>query len=286
MLAVYHVGGPAVPPVRHIGQGCYYSHNPIILRHTLLPKMRAMILAAGRGERMRPLTDKLPKPMLPAGGKPLLQYHVEALARAGFTELVINHARFGERIEAWLGDGSAFGVNIRYSAEGECPLETGGGIKRALPLLGDDPFLVVNGDIWTDFPFASLQPTLAGLAHLVLVPNPAHHPDGDFTLADGEVRSAGQPAHTFRGIGVYHPALLQPVPEHTFPLAPVLCRAMENHRVTGELYQGRWFDIGTLARLAELEKFLTQHEGLGRATRQRSRGQSGARRRPTSQPSR
>ena len=224
--------------------------------------MRAMILAAGRGERMRPLTDKLPKPMLTAGGKPLLQYHLEALAQAGFTELVINHARYGARIEAWFGDGAAFGVHLRYSAEGDSPLETGGGIKRALPLLGNDPFLVVNGDTWTDFPFASLQPPPTGLAHLVLVPNPAHHPDGDFTLADGEVRSNRQPAHTFSGIGIYHPELFQAVPEHTFPLAPLLRRAMDNHQVTGELYQGVWFDIGTPARLAEIERYLAQHQSL------------------------
>ena len=224
-----------------------------------MPTMRAMILAAGRGERMRPLTDKLPKPMLPAGGKPLLQYHVEALARAGFTELVINHARFGERIEAWFGDGSAFGVQVHYSAEGDNPLETGGGIKRALPLLGDGPFLVVNGDTWTDFPFASLQPTLPGLAHLVLVPNPAHHPDGDFALANGEARSTGQPAYTFSGIGIYRPDLFQSAPEHTFPLAPILRRAMDNYQVTGELYRGQWFDIGAPARLAKLEQLLTQY---------------------------
>jgi len=220
--------------------------------------MRAMILAAGRGERMRPLTDKLPKPMLPAGGKPLLQYHVEALARAGFTELVINHARFGERIEAWFGDGSAFGVQVRYSAEGDSPLETGGGIKRALSLLDDDPFLVVNGDTWTDFPFTSLQPTLPSLAHLVLVPNPAHHPDGDFALANGEARSTGQPAYTFSGIGVYRPSLFQSIPEHMFPLAPLLRRAMDNHQVTGELYRGHWFDIGTPKRLTQLEQYLTR----------------------------
>lgn len=218
--------------------------------------MRAMILAAGRGERMRPLTDKLPKPMLPVGGKPLLQYHVEALARAGVTDLVINHARYGERIEAWFADGSAFGVNIRYSAEGDTPLETGGGIKRALPLLGADPFLVVNGDTWTDFPFASLQSTLSGLAHLVLVPNPAHHPYGDFALEDGKVHSNGQPAHTFSGIGIYHPALFQSIPEHSFPLAPLLRRAMDDLQVTGELYRGHWYDIGTPQRLGQLEDYL------------------------------
>ena len=205
---------------------------------------------------MRPLTDKLPKPMLPAGGKPLLQYHVEALARAGFTDLVINHARSGARIEAWFADGGAFGVNIRYSAEGDNPLGTGGGIKRALSLLGDDPFLVVNGDTWTDFPLETLKPALSGRAHLVLVPNPAHHPRGDFALQEGKVTDSGEPRYTFSGVGVYHPALFHSIPEPVFALAPALRRAMEARQVTGELYQGRWFDIGTPARLAELEDCL------------------------------
>ena len=216
-----------------------------------------MILAAGRGERMRPLTDKLPKPLLPVAGKPLLQYHVEALAKAGITELVINHARFGGRIEAFLADGAAFGVNIRYSAEGDSPLGTGGGIKQALPLLGDDPFLVVNGDIWADFPLKTLSATSPGQAHLVLVPNPPHHPQGDFVLQDGEVSDAGQARYTFSGIGIYRPALFLSVPERVFPLAPVLRQAMRNRQVTGELYRGRWFDIGTPERLAELEEALT-----------------------------
>ena len=223
--------------------------------------MRAMILAAGRGERMRPLTENLPKPMLQAGDQPLLQYHVEALAQAGYTELVINHARFAEHITAWFADGAAFGVNIRYSAEGNSPLGTGGGIKRALPLLGDDPFLVVNGDTWNDFPLETLNTTLPGHAHLVLVPNPGHNLNGDFALRDGEVSESGEPRYTFSGIGVYHPDLFQSIPEHTFPLAPLLRRAMQDHQVTGQLYQGPWFDIGTPARLAELEQYLAQHAG-------------------------
>ena len=218
--------------------------------------MRAMILAAGRGERMRPLTDNLPKPMLPVGGKPLLQYHVEALARAGFTDLVINHARFGDRIEAWFADGGAYGVNIRYSAEGDNPLGTGGGIKRALPLLGDDPFLVVNGDTWTDFLLETLLETPPGQAHLVLVPNPPHHPQGDFVLQDGEISGFGEPKYTFSGIGVYHPGLFRSISEPVFPLAPLLRKAMEQREVTGELHNGRWSDIGTPARLAELEDYL------------------------------
>ena len=220
--------------------------------------MKAMILAAGRGERMRPLTDKLPKPMLPVGGKPLLQHHVEALARAGYTDLVINHARSGERIEAWFAGGGAFGVNIRYSAEGDNPLGTGGGIKRALTLLGDDPFLVVNGDTWTDFPLETLKPALPGHAHLVLVPNPAHHARGDFTLQRGAVTASGEPRYTFSGIGVYRPGLFRSITEPVFSLAPVLRRAMETRQVTGELYQGRWFDVGTPARLEQVEGYLRE----------------------------
>ena len=215
-----------------------------------------MILAAGRGERMRPLTDNLPKPLLPVAGKPLLQYHVEALARAGITDLVINHARSGERIEARFADGAAFGVNIRYSAEGDNPLGTGGGIKRALSLLGDDPFLAVNGDTWTDFPLETLKTASSCQARLVLVPNPAHHPRGDFALQEGKVTDSGEPRYTFSGIGVYHPGLFRSVTERVFALAPVLRQAMENRQVTGELYRGRWFDVGTPARLAEVEDYL------------------------------
>ncbi|MEE4465255.1 sugar phosphate nucleotidyltransferase, partial [Azotobacter chroococcum] len=148
--------------------------------------MKAMILAAGKGERLRPLTLHTPKPLVRAGGVPLIEYHVRALAAAGFRELVINHAWLGAQIEAYLGDGARFGVRIAYSAEGE-PLETGGGIQRALPLLGEAPFLLVNGDIWTDYAFAELRRPLAGLAHLVLVDNPAHHPEGDFCLEAGRV---------------------------------------------------------------------------------------------------
>lgn len=206
---------------------------------------------------MRPLTDNLPKPLLPVAGKPLLQYHVEGLARAGITDLVINHARSGERIEAWFADGAAFGVSIRYSDEGDNPLGTGGGIKRALPLLGDDPFLVVNGDIWTDFPLETLKTPLSGQAHLVLVANPAHHPRGDFALQDGKVSDFGEPRYTFSGIGVYRSSLFNSIEKEAFPLAPLLRQAMQRQQVAGELHSGHWFDIGTPARLAELEDYLT-----------------------------
>ena len=153
--------------------------------------MKAMILAAGKGERMRPLTLTTPKPLVRAGGVPLIEYHLRALAAAGFTDIVINHAWLGQQIEDYLGDGSRYGVSIQYSAEGE-PLETGGGIFRALPLLGDEAFLVVNGDIWTDYDFSVLHPSITGLAHLVLADNPAHHPTGDFSLIGDQVRD-GQP---------------------------------------------------------------------------------------------
>lgn len=219
--------------------------------------MRAMILAAGRGERMRPLTDRTPKPLLLAGGKPLIQYHVERLAAAGVRELAINHAHLGGQIEETLGDGSRFGVSIRYSAEGEGQaLETGGGIFKALPLLGPDPFLVVNADIWTDCPFGHLGLSSDDLAHLVLVENPPQHRQGDFALDDKRVRSDGSPRYTFSGIGVYRPELFAGCSPGAFPLAPLLRRAMAEDRVGGRLHRGRWFDIGTPQRLGELDDWL------------------------------
>lgn len=219
--------------------------------------MKAMILAAGRGERMRPLTDKVPKPLLEAGGKPLIQYHIEALSAAGIRQLVINHARLGKMIETRLGDGRACGVEISYSAEGEIPLETGGGIKRALPLLGDDPFIVVNADIWTDFDFAGLPDRPAGHAHIVLVKNPHHHPQGDFSLLGSRVSDANGTPYTYSGIGVYSRELFDNCPDNVFPLAPLLRRAMGLGMVTGEVYAGRWFDIGTSERLTELNQLLS-----------------------------
>jgi len=223
--------------------------------------MRAMILAAGRGERMRPLTDTMPKPLLAAGGKPLIVWHIEALARAGIGDIVINHAHLGGRIEAALGDGAAFGVRIRYSAEAAA-LETAGGIAQALPLLGEAPFAVVNGDIACDYDFARLR-TVAGqlaadglLAHLVLVANPPHHAQGDFCLDRGRVRTQGERL-TFSGIGVYHPALFASVRRgDKARLAPLLVTAIAEEKVGGERYAGRWMDVGTPARLAELDRLL------------------------------
>lgn len=218
--------------------------------------MKAMILASGRGERMRPLTDGTPKPLLEAGGKPLIQYHIEALGAAGIRQIVINHAWLGEMFVARLGDGRAYGAEILYSAEGEVPLETGGGIKRALPLLGADPFLVVNADIYTDFDFRRLPAQPLGRAHIVLVKNPPHHPQGDFALDDTLVSETGGNRYTYSGIGVFTPELFQDSPSGAFPLAPLLRRAMGQGQVTGEIYRGTWFDIGTPDRLALLNNKL------------------------------
>jgi N-acetyl-alpha-D-muramate 1-phosphate uridylyltransferase len=219
--------------------------------------MKAMILAAGKGERMRPLTLTTPKPLVPAAGKPLIEYHLEALARAGITDVVINHAWLGQQIEDHLGDGSRFGLSIRYSPEGE-PLETGGGIFKALPLLGDAPFLLVNGDVWSDYDFAGLNAPLQGLAHLVLVDNPGHHGRGDFRLADGQVSDGDEAPGTltFSGISVLHPALFEGCQPGAFKLAPLLRRAMAEGKVSGEHYQGHWIDVGTLERLADVERLL------------------------------
>jgi MurNAc alpha-1-phosphate uridylyltransferase len=217
--------------------------------------MKAMLLAAGKGERMRPLTDATPKPLLPAGGKPVVAWLLERLAEAGFEELVLNHAQLGWMIEAALGDGARFGVRIHYSHEPEA-LETAGGIANAMPLLGDAPFLAVNADLHTDFPFARLRSALNddALAHLVLVDNPPHHLGGDFALADGRVANAGAPLLTFSGIGVYRPALFAAVARGTrAPLAPLLREAAARGRVTGERFGGRWLDIGTPERLAALD---------------------------------
>lgn len=219
--------------------------------------MKAMILAAGRGERMRPLTDATPKPLLRAGGKTLIEYHLAALARAGFRELVVNTGHLGARIEAALGDGAAYGVRIQYSREDGQILDTGGGIFNALSLLGEAPFLVVNGDVYTDYPFARLPPEPAGLAHLVLVPNPPQHARGDFVLRDGRVMNEDGERLTFSGIGVYRPRLFADCQPGVFPLAPVLRHAMADGQVSGERYDGEWRDVGTPARLAELDGLLS-----------------------------
>jgi MurNAc alpha-1-phosphate uridylyltransferase len=214
--------------------------------------MKAMILAAGRGERMRPLTDTMPKPLLRIGGQTLIERHIHALAGAGIRELVINHAHLGRKLEQALGDGGNYGVDIRWSPEPEGALETGGGIFNALPLLGDAPFIVVNADIWTDYPFGELPEQPDGLAHLVLVDNPAHHPGGDFVLSTGRVLQGGGAPLTFSGIGVYRPELFAGCAAGVFPLAPLLRRAMDDGRVSGAHYRGAWFDIGTPERLQEV----------------------------------
>jgi len=218
--------------------------------------VKAMILAAGRGERMRPLTDHTPKPLLKAGGKALIEYHIEALVRAGISQLVVNHAYLGDQIENFLDDGSRWNAHISFSPEEEA-LETGGGIFQALPLLGDEPFAVINGDIWTDYDYARLPRRLDGsLAYLVLVDNPAHHPDGDFGFAGGRVLAEATPRYTFSGIGVYDKKLFSGCQPGRFPLAPLLRRAMNHGRVHGEIYGGRWRDIGTPERLAELDMLI------------------------------
>ncbi len=221
--------------------------------------MRAMILAAGKGERMRPLTLNTPKPLIPVAGVPLIEYHLGALARAGFTEVVINHAWLGEKIEAHVGNGERFGLQVTYSRETQ-PLETGGGIFQALQYLGDEPFVVVNGDIWTDYDFAALRRPLAGLAHLVLVPNPEHHPEGDFLLADGQVQlpSTSVDTLTYSGIAVLHPKLFADSAAGAFKLAPLLRFAMRDGDVSGEPFDGHWIDVGTPERLAATEALLAR----------------------------
>jgi MurNAc alpha-1-phosphate uridylyltransferase len=224
--------------------------------------MKAMILAAGRGERMRPLTDLTPKPLLPVAGKPLIVWHLERLARAGFREIVINHAHLGDQIETLLGDGAAWGLRIEYSAEPAGALETAGGIANALPLLGSAPFLVVNGDIFCDWDFARARSALPddALAHLVLVPNPPQHPAGDFTLADATVGRGAADRLTFSGIGVYRPALFAGIePGRPAKLAPLLVDAIAAGRIRGERHAGRWEDVGTPERLAALDAEIRAH---------------------------
>jgi MurNAc alpha-1-phosphate uridylyltransferase len=221
--------------------------------------MKAMILAAGRGERMRPLTDHTPKPLLQVGGKPLIVWHIERLARAGFRELVINHAHLGRQIESALGDGSRFGVSIAYSDESEA-LETAGGIAQALSLLGEEPFLVVNGDVYTDYDFSRLiaQPMGGVVAHLVLVDNPPQHAQGDFYLKDGRLVERGASRLTFSGIGVYRPELFASIiPGSKAKLAPLLHAAIAQQRATAEHYRGDWVDVGTPERLQALDRKLS-----------------------------
>jgi N-acetyl-alpha-D-muramate 1-phosphate uridylyltransferase len=216
--------------------------------------MRAMLLAAGRGERLRPLTDHTPKPLLQVRGKPLIEWHLEALARAGVREVVINLAWLGGLIRTAVGGGERFGLRIAYSEEPEGALETGGGIFQALPLLGDGPFLVVNADTCTDIDFRRLTIAAGALAHLVLVPNPGHHPRGDFSLQDGLVRESGEPRYTYSGIGLYRAELFAASAPGRFPLLPLLRAAIAAGRLRGELYAGEWTDVGTVERLEALNR--------------------------------
>lgn len=224
--------------------------------------MKAMILCAGRGERMRPLTDTIPKPLLPIAGKPLVQYHIEKLVQAGVSQIVINHAWLGEQIEKALGNGSQWGATISYSAEGKA-LEAAGGIIKALPLLGEQPFIVINGDVWSDYPFENLLRMTPVKAHLVLVANPEHNPCGDFSLAqDGLVSDQGDKKFTFSGVSVMNPVLFSQLiceqdtgqTSGVIPMAPLLRKVMAEQQVTGELYQGEWIDVGTPERLKMLDE--------------------------------
>lgn len=221
--------------------------------------MKAIVLAAGRGERMRPLTDRTPKPLLPVAGKPLIGYHLESLARAGIRDVVINLSWLGDRIRVALGDGSQYGVRIAYSDEGPVALETGGGVFKALPLLGNDAFLVISGDIWTDYPLANLQLAPGDIAHFVLAPNPNFHLQGDFGLSEGRVRDAVVPRYTYANIGLFRPEFFAGSQAGRFALAPLMFNWIRQGRVSGELYEGRWHNIGTQAQLAELESLLSPY---------------------------
>lgn len=219
-----------------------------------------MLLAAGRGQRLRPFTDRHPKPLAEVAGERLIERHVRRLAAAGVHDLVINLGWLGDQVEALLGDGHRYGVRIAYSREGWPALETGGGVFRALPLLGDAPFLLVNADVWTDYPLERLREVAIALpddvlGHLVLVPNPGHHPQGDFGLENGHVVEAA-PRATFSGLSVQRPALFAGCDDGAFPILPLWHRAIAQGRLAGERYDGRWCDVGTPERLADLERAL------------------------------
>jgi len=222
--------------------------------------MKVIILSAGRGERLRPLTDETPKPLLQAGEFRLIEYTIHSLVKAGFDDIVINTAHLSEQFAELLGSGEAYNATISYSAEQEGGLETAGGIINALPLLGDEPFLVVNGDIWTDYPFENLarftlKPSLLG--HLVFVSNPEHNPEGDFSLRSGLVSVENEKKLTFSGISIYHPSFFSGFAVQRLALKPLLLRAIEHHQLSGEHYQGQWSDIGTVERLQALTKQLS-----------------------------
>jgi MurNAc alpha-1-phosphate uridylyltransferase len=214
--------------------------------------MRAMILAAGRGERLRPLTDHTPKPLLKVAGKPMIEYHLENLAKAGFASVVINTGHLGDQLPAALGDGRRWGLAIRYSEEPPEALETGGGIFNALPLLGSEPFAVLSGDTWCDFQLDALRNVKCDYAHLVMVPNPPHHTDGDFSLQHGRLRTTGPHRCTFSGIAVYHPRMFAGCQPGRWRITQLLRNTADTQLVTGQLHQGHWFDSGTPERLAAL----------------------------------
>ena len=221
--------------------------------------MRAMILAAGRGERMRPLTDRTPKPLLTVAGKPMIQYHIEALAAAGMREIAINLAWLGQQIRASIGDGSQFGVRIHYSDEGDAALETGGGVFKALPLLagpsGKDPFVVVSGDVWTEYPLGDVGAKLSDtdMAHFVVVPNPDFHARGDFGLVDGRLTDSGE-RYTYANIGIMRPEFFAGRQAGKFPLAPLMFEWIRKGRVSGELFRGVWHNVGTPRQLQQIDQ--------------------------------
>ncbi|MCK4706163.1 MAG: nucleotidyltransferase family protein [Gammaproteobacteria bacterium] len=215
--------------------------------------MKAMILAAGRGERLRPLTDSTPKPLLKVGEKSLIEYHLYKLAQAGIKEVIINTAWLGQQIQQNLGNGEKYNLNIHYSDEGEQALETAGGIIKALPLLGDEPFLIINGDIFTDYDFKQLlNLKLEGEAHLVMVENPDHNGKGDFALKKGWLQNSGESLYTYSGIGIYTKQFFAGYPEGVTALAPILKEKMKKQKVSGELYKYAWTDVGTKERLQQL----------------------------------
>ena len=217
--------------------------------------MKAMILAAGRGERLRPLTDITPKPLIKVGKKYLIEYHLEKLAKAGIKEVIINVAWLGDKIQQALGNGEKYNLNIHYSDEGEQALETAGGIIKALALLGDEPFLIVNGDIFTDYDFKQLtELKLDSEAHLVMVENPEHNGKGDFALIDGRLKNSGESLLTYSGIGIYTKQFFEGYPEGVTPLAPILKEKITQQKVSGELYKKAWTDVGTIERLQYLKK--------------------------------
>ena len=220
-----------------------------------MPKMKAMLLAAGFGNRLRPLTDHTPKPLLPIGGKPMIVHHLEKLAAAGFKEVVINLGHLGHKIPEALGDGSSWGLSIAYSDEGPAPLETGGGLTKALPLLGDEPFLLVNGDVWSDLDFSSIPSSLAenDLATLFLVPKPGWREKGDFSLSNSRVVESERPEYLYAGIALYRPKILDGAKVEKFSIVPRLKSAISKNLVGGILFSGEWDDVGTPDRLSSLQ---------------------------------